>query len=244
MNLPPNRRDEVIDLFGAVRDERVTEPEFQRLENLLTEDAEAREYYIHFMTLHASLEQIGATEMMSARLRETLRDEEVVRDLQSMIAAEGRSASAPRPPRSKAGRYLVAIVAAAALILVAPFIGQLLLRGRSDAAWSPEVAAVYGRVEASGVKGGTRLIPGTVVGPGQSVTTGQGASVRLRYPDGSTVDLQATTELIVLKEPRAKRLKLTTGTAYFDVSPQPARASNSASGSASSSFFTLPLLVL
>jgi ferric-dicitrate binding protein FerR (iron transport regulator) len=223
MNLPPNRRDELIELCGAVRDERVTEPEFGRLEKLLTEDAEAREFYVHFMTLHASLEQISATEMISARLREVLRDEEVVRELQSMIAAEG-SAWASSPPRSAVGRYVVAIVASAALILVALFLGQRLLRGPSEADSSPQVAVVHGQVASSGVDGRTRLMPGTVVRPGQSVTTGRNASVRLRYPDGSTVDLQATTELALLKGPRAKRLQLATGTAYFDVSPQPATA--------------------
>jgi ferric-dicitrate binding protein FerR (iron transport regulator) len=224
MSLPPNRRDELIDLFGAVRDEQVTPTEFHRLEQLLTEDAEARELYIHFMTLHASLEQVGATDIMAARLREILRDEEVVRELQAMIAAEGRSAFVAKRSRSSSGRYLVAIVTAAALILVTLFLGQLTLRGPSEAAWSPEVAVVYGRVESSGMNGRTQMVPGTVIRPGQSVATGRNASVRLRYPDGSSVDLKAATKLTVLKGPRAKRLKLTTGTAYFDVSPQPASA--------------------
>ena len=46
------------------------------------------------------------------------------------------------------------------------------------------------------------MTPGTVVGPGQSVTTGPNASVRLRYPDGSTVDLNAVDQLDLVKGAR------------------------------------------
>lgn len=220
MNLPPSRHDELISLFGAIRDERITEAEFNRLEQLLAEDAEARELYVHFMTLHASLEHVDSLHTMAQRVRGTLDDDRAFREFQSMIATEGRSAFASRSPRSKAGRYLAAVVTAAALILVGLFLGQLILRKQSVAACSAEIAAVYGHVELPGASGDTRITPGTVLEPGRSVMTGPNASVRLQYQDSSTVDLKAGTKLTLLEGAGAKRLKLVTGSAYFDVASQ------------------------
>ena len=64
--------------------------------------------------------------------------------------------------------------------------------------------------------------------PGRSLKTGPNAYVRLRYPDGSTVDLNAAGELALLNGTRAKRLQLVTGTAYFESrrSPPPRRWSS------------------
>ncbi len=224
MSLPSNRHDELINLLGRLRDECITETEFQRLEHLLTEDDAARDLYVQYMTLQASLEQAGGTGTLARRLRSTLRDEEIVQDLQAIIAADERSVFTTRAPRRARSRYLTVAVASAALILVALFLGHLILRRHSEAAWSVEIAAIYGRVWASGTNGETRMTPGTVVGPGQSVTTGPNASVRLQYPDGSTVDLNASTNLALLEGAKAKRLNLVTGSAYFDVSSQPAGA--------------------
>jgi len=224
MSHPSNDRDELFILLAAVRDEHISAEQITRLKRLLSENADARQFYVDFMTLRASLEQFGSTEAMAEQVRETLQDEEVVRELQSMIAAERRFPFASTSRRSNMGRYLAAVLTAAALILVALFLGHLILRRQSDAACSAEIAVLYGRVELSGVDGDAQTTAGTVVQPGQSLRTGSNAYVRLRYPDGSMVDLKAATELALVNGTRAKRLKLVTGSAYFDVSPQPSGA--------------------
>jgi hypothetical protein len=224
MSLSPNRHDELVRLLGRVRDESITEPELSRLETVLTEDAEARELYLQFMTLHAALEQVGTPDLPAERLRETLHDDEVVRELQAMITADERTAFASRSRSGAAGRYLAVAATVAALILAALFLGQLIRRRQSEAACFAEIAAVYGQVESSGAGDGIRVMQGAVIEPGQSVSTGPNAGVRLQYPDGSTVDLKAATELTLLKGEQAKRLRLLNGSAYFAIQPQPARA--------------------
>jgi ferric-dicitrate binding protein FerR (iron transport regulator) len=224
MSPPPDRHDELLALLGAIRDERITAAEFERLERLLAELPEARGLYLQYLTLHAALEQAGAADGLVRRVRETLRDEEIVRDLHSLLAAERQSGLSPRPRRSKARRYLAAAAMVAALSLVAVFLGQFFVRKASTAACSAEIAAVYGRVETHAAGGLEQAAPGTMLEPGRSLKTGPNACVRLRYPDGSTVDLNAAGELALLNGTRAKRLQLVTGTAYFAVSPQPSAA--------------------
>ena len=66
MSLPPDRHDELLGLLGAIRDERITAAEFQRLERLLAEQPQARGLYLQYITLHAALEQAGAADGMVA----------------------------------------------------------------------------------------------------------------------------------------------------------------------------------
>jgi len=222
MTQPPNRRDELLELLGAIRDERIAQADFQRLERLLTDDAEARELYVQYMTLHASLEQVGAGGAPTGRLRETIRDEETVRELRAMIAADERSAFASRSAQAKTRWRLTVALTTAALVLIAVFAGQRVLRQRSVAARSAQIAAIYGQVESTGAGGRVQAALGAVLPPGGSLKTGPDAYVRLRYPDGSTVDLKGDTELALLEGTPAKRLQLGTGTAYFEIAPQPA----------------------
>ena len=222
MTLPPNRHDELLELLGAVRDERIAQADFQRLERLLTEDAEARELYVQYMTLHASLEQVGAEEAISGRLLATIRDEQTVRELQAMIAADERSACASRSGRSKTSRRLTVAFAAAAVLLIAVSVGRFVVRQQSVAACSAQIAAVYGQVESSSADGSIPTARGAVLPPGRSLKTGPNAYVRLQYPDGSTVDMKGDTEVALLDGTPAKRLQLVAGTAYFEIAPQPA----------------------
>lgn len=224
MTLPPNRHDELLELLAAVRDGRIAQADFQRLERLLTGDAEAREVYFHYMTLHAALEQSGAGEAISGRLRQTIRDEETVRELRATIAADERSTIASRPARTRIRWRLAVALTTTALVLIAVFAGQRVLRQRSVAARSAQIAAVYGQVEATGAGGRVPAALGAVLPPGDSLKTGPDAYVRLRYPDGSTVDLKNDTELALLDGTPAKRLLLVVGTAYFEIAPQPAGA--------------------
>ena len=227
MSQPPNQREQLLGLFGAIRDERITAEQFARLQQLLSKDAEARRLYIQFMTLHASLEQIGSTDVLARQVRQTLDDalqEETVRELRTLIAQEIRSRSTSRWLRSSVGHYLATALTAAAVILAAVYLGSLFLGGQDDATCSAEIAAVYGRVELSGVNGDIETTPGTVVRPGQSVTTGPHAYVRLRYADGTTIDLKAATEFALVEGSQGKRLELVAGSAYFDVRRQPAGA--------------------
>jgi ferric-dicitrate binding protein FerR (iron transport regulator) len=224
MTLQPNRRDELVELLGAVRDERIGQADFQRLERLLMEDGEARELYVQYMTLHASLEQIGAGGAVSGRLRETIRDEETIRELRAMIADDERSAFASRSARTPTRWRLTMALTTAALILIAVLVGPRVLRQRSVAARSAQIAAVYGQAESTGGGGRIQAALGAVLPPGGSLKTGPDAYVRLRYPDGSTVDLKDDTELVLLDGTPAKWLQLVTGTAFFEIAPQPASA--------------------
>jgi hypothetical protein len=112
----------------------------------------------------------------------------------------------------------------AALILILVLVGPRVLRQRSVAASSAQIAAVHGPVEATGAGGQMQAALGAVLPPGGSLKTGPDAYVRLRYPDGSTVDLKDQTELALLDGTPAKRLQLVAGTAYFEIAPQPAGA--------------------
>lgn len=224
MNLPPNRHDELLGLLGSIRDERITAAEFERLERLLAELPQARELYLQYITLHAALEQAGEADRMMRRVRDTLRDEEIVRDLQTLIAADGQCGLSRGPRPSMARRHLAAAAMFAALLLVALFLGPLLVRRASPAACSAEIVAIYGGVETLTAGRREQAALGTVLAPGRSLKTGPHAYVRLQYPDGSTVDLNAAGELALLNGSRAKQLQLVTGTAYFAVSPQPSTA--------------------
>jgi hypothetical protein len=258
MNLAPDGRDELFELMGAIRDERLTVAEFERLERLLVEFPQAREMYVQYVTLHAALEQAGEAEGMMRRMHETLRgceqmglapssdrenpgeplvakvpvpilsqplsDEEIVRDLQALIAADGQRGLLPGPHPSMARYHLAAAAVLAALLLIAVFLGPRIVPKASPAACSAEIVAVYGGVETLAAGRREPAALGLVLEPGRSLKTGPNAYVRLRYPDGSTVDLDAAGELALLNETRAKRLQLVTGIAYFIVSPQPATA--------------------
>ena len=206
MSLPPDRHDELLALLGAIRDERINAAEFERLERLLAEFPQAREIFLQYITLHAAFEQAGAAELTPGRLREIIRDEQTVQELRSMIAADERSAFATRAHRSKRRRYLAATLTAAALVLLAVFVGQRVLLKPSVAASSAQIAAVYGPVESSAAGVRLPIAPGAVVRPGTSLKTGPNAYLRLQYPDGSTLDLKDATELALLDETQAKRL--------------------------------------
>ena len=80
------------------------------------------------MTLHASLEQVGAGGAPTGRLRETIRDEETVRELRAMIAADERSAFASRSAQAKTRWRLTVALTTAALVLIAVLVGQRVLR--------------------------------------------------------------------------------------------------------------------
>ena len=69
MSLPPDRHDELLALLGAIRDERITAAEFERLEGLLAELPQTRDLYLRYITLHAALEQSGAADGMARRVR-------------------------------------------------------------------------------------------------------------------------------------------------------------------------------
>ena len=258
MNLPPDRHDELLGLLGAIRDERITAAEFERLERLLVELPQARELYVQYLTLHAALEQAGEADRMMRRVRETLRgceqmglapssdrenpgepivakvpvsifsqplsDEEIVRDLQALIAADGQRGLSPGARPSMVRYHLAAAAVIAALLLVAAFLGPRIVPRASPTGSSAEIVAVYGGVETLAAGRREQAALGTVLEPGRSLITGPNAYVRLRYPDGSTVDLDAAGELALLNGSRAKRLRLVTGTAYFEVFPQPFNA--------------------
>jgi ferric-dicitrate binding protein FerR (iron transport regulator) len=157
-------------------------------------------------------------------LRATIRDEETVRELRAKITADQRAAFASRYARFKRSRYLTVAMAVAAVLLIAVFVGQRVLRQRSVAACSAQIAAVYGQVESTGTGRRVQAALGAVLPPGGSLKTGPDAYVRVRYPDGSTVDLKGDTELALLDGTPAKRLQLVAGTAYFEIAPQPAGA--------------------
>ena len=63
MSRPSNQHGELVHLLAALRDEQITAEQFARLQQLLSKDAEARRFYVRFMTLHASLEQVGSVEV-------------------------------------------------------------------------------------------------------------------------------------------------------------------------------------
>ncbi len=221
MNLPPGRHDELLGLLGAIRDERLTAAEFERLEALLAEFPRARGLYLQYITLHAALEQAGEADRRMRRVRETLRDEQIVRDLQALTAADRQRGLSPVARPSMARHSLAAAVLVAALLFVAVLLGPLLVLQTSPTACSAEIFAVYGSVETLAAGSRQQAALGTVLEPGGALKTGPNAYVRLRYPDGSTVDLNAAGELALLPGSRAKWLRLVTGTAYFEVSPQP-----------------------
>lgn len=49
--------DELLQLLGAVRDEHITPEQVARLENIISQDSEARRFYLRFLTIHGLLEQ-------------------------------------------------------------------------------------------------------------------------------------------------------------------------------------------
>ena len=220
MSAPPDQHDELISLFGALRDGQITSEEFARLEQSLREDAEARRFYIRFMTLHASLEQIASVDVVADQVRQTIDDEEAVREFRTMIARDISAESTSRWHRRSVRRYLVAVLAAAAILAVVYFGGFFAVR-QDDAMRSAELAALYGHVELSGVEPDASVSLGTAVRPGQSLTTGPQAYVRLRYPDGSTIDLNADTEVCLEAGGRSKQLMIAQGDIFVTVTPQP-----------------------
>jgi ferric-dicitrate binding protein FerR (iron transport regulator) len=221
MNLAPDRREELLGLLGAIRDERLTAAEFERLETLLAEFPRARGLYLQYITLHAALEQSGEADWMMRRVRETLRDEEIVRDLQALIAADRQRGLSPGPRPSMVRYHLAAVAVVAALLFVAVLLGPLVVPQTSPTACSAEIVAVYGSVETLAASRRQQAALGTVLEPGGALKTGPNAYVRLRYPDSSIVDLNAAGELALLPGSQAKWLRLVTCTAYFEVSPQP-----------------------
>ncbi|MBI2804515.1 MAG: serpin family protein [Planctomycetes bacterium] len=50
-------QNELLQLLGAVRDEQITAEQLERLEGILTQSAEARRFYVRFLTIHGLLEQ-------------------------------------------------------------------------------------------------------------------------------------------------------------------------------------------
>ena len=218
MSRPSDQHDELIFLLGALRDEEITADQFARLEQLLSQDADARQFFIRFMTLHASLEQVGSVDVMAEQVRETLEDEEVVRQLRKLIVRDTLPRSKSKWRWSSVGRYLVAGLAAAAFLAFV-YLSKFFTVLQEDTTRSAEIAALYGRVELSDT--GIQVALGTVVRSGQSVTTGPQAYARLRYPDGSMIDLNAGTELALGASRRSKQLTLVEGDMFATVSPQP-----------------------
>jgi ferric-dicitrate binding protein FerR (iron transport regulator) len=223
MSRPSNGRNELLALLAAVRDETVTDAQVTRLEQILRADDRARRFYVEFMTLHASLEQVGSTQAqtMTGRVHQTLVDETAIDELRLLTDRERQSRWPRRRTRRNTTRYLVASLVGAAALLVAVLFGYVVLHMGDSAATSATIAAIYGQVDLSSAGEASTAAAGTVVLPGQTVTTGPDAYVRLQYPDGTTVDVNASAELKLLDSADAKQIAVTAGNVYLTVQPQP-----------------------
>lgn len=58
MNQQNNQKENLFDLFGALCNETITPEQHQTLENILAEDAEARQDYFDYLELHLNLERM------------------------------------------------------------------------------------------------------------------------------------------------------------------------------------------
>lgn len=99
--------DELLHLCGAVRDETLDADQFRRLEQLLTEDVEARRFYVRFLQMHALLERQGAGALAALNAENPEPKQE----------GSPKVASPPRPVRRL--RSWRRVVVAASLLMMA-----------------------------------------------------------------------------------------------------------------------------
>lgn len=155
---PGRKREELLDLLGALASQSIAADQHQRLEQLLAEDAQCRQLYLDYMDVHFGLH------------RWTLRDEErePLDDLCEQLAmAPQRNARASW--LSVRARYGLVVAATLCISLVAQFflvpakqseVGAAVhkdylatLRRTADCLWRPEDAAL---------REGCRLVPGEI----------------------------------------------------------------------------------
>jgi parallel beta-helix repeat protein len=120
---------------------------------------------------------------------------------------------------SKTNRWLPygisAIAAAAAFMLIYNWLN--LGTNKNLAA---ELIALSGSVELVRETASAPAQVGTQVIPGEGLKTGAGGLAKLRYPDGTTIELKEESNLSLLRHEQAKRLALKQGEIFADVAKQ------------------------
>jgi len=133
--------------------------------------------------------------------------------------AQRRNKFARPSKHSKGSRWLPygisAIAAAAAFMLIYNWLN--LGPNQNLAA---EIIALSGPVELVRETASAPAQVGTQVIPGEGLKTGVAGHAKLRYPDGTTIELKEESRLSLLKHDRAKRLALKQGEIFADVAKQ------------------------
>ena len=88
MSQQPFNYDQLTELCGAARDERLTPAQFDRLQQMLSQHEEARTFYSRFMQLHGLLEQrvsvdaeVKALDNVREHIRNTMAEAELGKEL-------------------------------------------------------------------------------------------------------------------------------------------------------------------
>jgi hypothetical protein len=213
--IPPEDYDELIlrHLDGDTSAE-----ETERVNECLSNDAEfQRRFCALVLQIAQTRRLLGAKVVAPPGMESTLPREDSLLGLaepaDSTVCEPLRRTKQLSWPRS----ILLATAVTASIIAV----GVWMWMRQSAHAFSVEVVELHGKVEVQ--RGGSRepVTPALVARPSERVLTGPTGYARLRYADGTVVDLNGDTEVALVALDRSKAIELVRGTCYLEVAKQP-----------------------
>lgn len=206
-------------LIEAVVNGEASTERHQRLEQRLLDDQQARDAWLNYTNLHASL----SGWFLASNSGEPLEDD--LADLPLLLSREHLKKSKSR--RNYVGWF--GMIAAVCLLLVVGVyqLGWLQSLIEKPVVESPTIVQLAGDIQIQSTDASTvNAVDGQAVRPGETVvsTTDEDRAV-LRYPDGTEIVLLGSSALTVTDAPRGgKQLHLKNGLLQADVAPQPTDA--------------------
>jgi len=237
--MKPEELQRLDALIGKHLEGVLNEDETKEFRETLRASPEAFRYFLEMIGLHLDLGQLlGADKTETTRIPEAIRTQQQMAKRPSEPARAQRIKDRPlnaaaahtvakaawqrskyaRPRmRSKTNRWLpygISAIAAAAVFML--IYNWLNLGPNKNLA--AELIALSGPVELVNASAPAQV--GTQVIPGEGLKTSAAGLAKLRYPDGTTIELKEKSSLSLLKHERAKRLALKRGDIFADVAKQ------------------------
>ncbi|MBN2713055.1 MAG: FecR domain-containing protein [Planctomycetes bacterium] len=215
------------DIILLLLDDNLTPEQEEHLKNWLEDDPENKRAFVRAINidycLHDHFKSSGALDTM---LAESGDETEPVNEQPNRSRRGHKKRNfRTRRTRSNTIRYLVLNLAAvAALVIIVHWYNVKEIRLTRDAV-SPVVAELQGDIMLIAKDGERTLRPGERIRPGNVLTTREGEHAVLKYPDGTSLDVQPSTTATfnpgVVEKGTGKLVQLKTGALLADVAPQP-----------------------
>lgn len=210
------RETSLKSLIECVANDEASAAQMQELQDRLLEDERARNEYLEYMNLHASLRGWFLAENGEASL-----DTELA-ELPLLLSREGLQSARTRSSRPwLAAFFVVSCVLLAFVIYQAPWFRQPDSTLATDL---PLVVRVVGDVRVKTASGSSRnMAVGESPQVGDTLFVEDDDEVVLRYRDGTEIELDGTSRLMVGQSAQSgKQLELRSGTLQADVAAQAA----------------------